>query len=155
MDKKLHQAIIEDDDLTLTEKIDAVFAALPPETDAQKVAREAEIEEEFYIESARDVLGGVSGIVYKWLYATKQAHGEDSAEYQNLTAETASIRKKLRNYSEDITHPNVRAALPSLREIWRANRGWDYNDQGGISKTDKRPDRNTLSALQRATSFNL
>ncbi len=155
MDKKQHQEIVNDDSLTASKKIEAVFAGLPPETDDQKAAREDELDDRFYEDNADNIVLDFGRLLREFERSAKEQYGEDSAEFQTLKAEIVPVKAKVREYKDHISHPDVKKALRPLHEIWREYRGWDQDGKGGLQQRTKEPDRAILSSFHARASFDL
>ncbi len=139
----------------IEEQFNRVVATLPRMTEEEAVARQEQMDEEFYDEDARGTITNFSILLHDWTDATRDAYGEESKEYSDLQLQIQPVRQKLRKFRSNLYHPEVKKAIKPLSELWAEYRGWDQNDKGGLEQRKKPIGPEVLSAFWRTASFDL
>ncbi len=137
------QEIVERSDLTASEKLNLIVAALPPETKAEaeerRIQNDAEYKQNFYSEDALQTLSAFGGMLLAWKREAKVTLGEHSPEYQALEADLQPVIEKVKSYHKDLFSKETEKALKPLSEIWAKYTGWNLRDDQQVHTFRKRP----------------
>lgn len=151
------QKIAERSNLTASEKLNLIVAALPPETAAEaeerRIRSDAEYKRNFYSEDALQTLSAFGGMLLAWKREAKTAMGENNPEYQALEADLQPVIEKVKSFHADLFSEETEKALKPLTEIWAKYTGWNLGDDQQVRTFRKQPfDREIISDFWRGVA---
>jgi len=155
VDPKTYQELVQRTDLTLDEKLEMVFAELPPETEQEAVERRAVFEDEYYLETADRHIVGFSLLLDDWVKATKQTYGEASPEHDTVVKQVEPIQQKLEEYRRNVSSMETRRVVEAVSSICAEYRGWNQGDDGKLQTTTRAAGPEIVSDFWRRTSHGL
>ncbi len=149
--KTIHEMTPEE----IEEQFNRVVATLPRMTEEEAVARQEQMDEEFYYEDATEAITHSFTLLFDYRDKKIKEFGENSAEVTAVKEEIAPVMTKLREIENHLFHPAAKNVIKSLRDIWGEYRGGYYDEQKEYRWRDEPVGAEIVPALRRATNLNL
>lgn len=114
-----------------------------------------EVWEEFYDEYARGTVTNFWILMSDLEKQAAQLYEEDSAELNELKAQTELVRNKLIELRDSYHKPEVKPAMKPLSEVWVKHRGLNYGEDGQIGEPARPIDREVIRDFWQTLESNL